>query len=97
MMRQCNVFEDDNYHAGWTGHQFKTTLVMRAVAVAGAVETRHRLFRRVPDEDDVLRVEDTSLAQLQIQTSAIVRSANILVSDDISGRCENPPERREDH
>jgi len=95
MMRQRNVFESNDYHAGWTSHQFETALMMRAVAVGG-VEMRCQLPRRVPAEGDVLCKEDASLAQLQVQTSTIVRSANILVSYDISGSCENPPERREE-
>jgi len=96
MMGQRNVFKGNDYHAGWTSHQFKTALMMGAVVI-GDVETRCQLPWRVPVEGDVLRMEDASLAQLQVQTSTIVRPANVLVSYDIAGRCENPPECREDH
>lgn len=61
----------------------------------GGVKTRE-LSRWISDEGDVLRIEDAFLTQLQIQTSAIMRSTNVLVSYDISNRCEDP-EHCEDH
>lgn len=97
MMRQGDVFKSNNYYAGRTGHQFEAALMMRAVGDAGGVKTRRQLPRRVPHEGDVLRVEDALLAQLQVKTSAIVGSANVLVPDDVPANCEDPPERRDDH
>lgn len=94
-MRQRDVPEGDDDHAGRTSDQLEAALVMRAV---GRVGTRHRMpERRVPDEGDVSRVEGPLLAQLQIQTPAIVEPADVLITNDVPGRREHQPERRDDH
>lgn len=67
--------------------------MMGAIAVGGVCQ----LPRWIPVKGNVVRIEDAFLTQLQVQTSTIVRSADILVSNDIPRRNENPPERREDH
>lgn len=66
MMRQGNVFKSNNYYAGRTGHQFEAALMMGAVSDGGGVKTRRQLSRQILDKADVLRVEDTLLAQLQV-------------------------------
>lgn len=64
MMRQCDLLEGRDDHTGRTCHQLKAALMVRAVG--GSVETRRQLSRRVPDEGDVPRIQNASLAQLQV-------------------------------
>lgn len=82
MMGQRNGLEGGDYHAGGTCDQLETTL---SVGTVTRVYERTLAFPRlVSHHRDILRVQNTLFAQLQIQSPTVLNSADILVPNNVS-------------
>lgn len=81
MMGQRDGLEGDDYHAGRTCDQLETTLCVGTVT---RVHERTLAFPRlVSHHRNILRVQNTLFAQLQIQSATVLNSADILVPNNV--------------